>query len=400
MSPELLVVGACLAWPRDEARAGELQSLTAGQIDWDRLLRLAERHRVVGLVSHALSEAGVRVPGTAGAELKQRAQTIVIQELALAAEVSRIDQALAALGARPTVLKGLSASAQGYQRIGLRQNRDIDLLVAPNQIGRATRWLLADGFDQIEPIDRLNDAGLAEWMRSHKDLVYLHPRRKTIVEVHWRLFDNVEFEKPIVILDPIEIKLPTGQVVLGLPMETALAYMCAHGAQHAWSRLKWLADVGAFCSVLGSKRVAELYGEWKAAGVGLAPGQALLVADRLSIFGAPEKVKLDGRRSWRLRTVRDVALRAIAADEVVELEDQAFGSLFKTLSHYLLRGGLGYWLTQARLDFTEVPKTYSSRWVRRLGPLAKLPLWFYVRLKRRPQPARKARKPLQTPRKG
>ena len=75
-----------------------------------------------------------------------------------------------------------------------------------------------------------------------------------------------------------------------------------------------------------------------------------------------------------------LALKVIAGEG--EIEQRAFGSTLKTLSRYLLHGGVGYWASQAALDFAEVPKAHSSPLLRRLGPLAKVPLWLILRLRR------------------
>jgi hypothetical protein len=381
LSPELQLVAASLAWPRDKARSAHLSQLVTPSTDWSKVLLLAERHRVTGLLHNALSAADITPNDPVASALRQRANAITFEELALVNELSRLDALLKGVGVRLTVLKGLSASGQGYQRVGLRQNRDIDILVAPQEVSLAAGALLRAGFKQVEPSEPLDERALAGWMHTHKDLVYLHESRGTIVEVHWRLFDNHEFNKSISADTSVDLRLPTGHCIRALPLEMAFAYMFAHGAQHAWSRLKWLADICAYCSVLGSQRIEELYAEWKNAGLGLAAGSGLVLAHQLAGMDVPAAVLDDLARSWKFRTVRDVALRAIASDEVVELEDQAFGSTIKTLSHYLLRGGAGYWLEQARLDFSEVPKSYSSAWIRRLGPFAKVPLWFYVRVR-------------------
>ena len=83
-----------------------------------------------------------------------------------------------------------------------------------------------------------------------------------------------------------------------------------------------------------------------------------------------------------MRLLRRVGRQALGSEtEVAELEDRVFGSTLKTLSHYLLSNKLSYLLAQAVLDASEPPTGQTSPAARRLGPLAKAPLWIYDRLK-------------------
>ena len=381
-SPEFRLLGCALAWPRTEARAAVLRTRAEAGIDWARVVRLSERHRVVGLLSHALRHAAVRPPEPERALVEQRARAVAFHELAIANELAGLVRAFGVRGISPVVLKGLSVAVQSYGQLGLRQNRDIDLLVTPSELLTAVSLLLESGYQQIEPTERLNPLELADWMRSHKDLVYRHVARAVIVELHWRLFDNLEFDRSLDASDRIELCLPSGTRFQALGEEAAFAYMSAHGAQHAWSRLKWLADFSAHCQALGPERVAGFYARLHGTGLVAGAAQGLMLAEEFFGAPAPAAVRFDARGDVRIRMLCSLARRAVGGDELMELEDKALGSTLKTLSHYLLKGGLRYWFRQASLDFAEIPKSYSSPTLRRLGPVAKAPIWIYLRARR------------------
>ena len=96
----------------------------------------------------------------------------------------------------------------------------------------------------------------------------------------------------------------------------------------------------------------------------------------------PAALSRDVASNWRLRLLRRVGRRALGSEEeAVELEDRVFGSTLKTLSHYLLSRRWAYLLAQLILDASEPPSAQASKVARRLGPLAKAPLWIYDRLR-------------------
>ena len=305
LSPELMAIGTALSWPRSSERARELSLRCVRDIDWAKLLRLSERHRVVGLVRHALVQAGVVLPSEIEAGLALRAQQITFQELALANELNRITVALDLIGIKAVVLKGLTVSAQAYGRVGLRQNFDIDLLVDPAEVAAAISVLEAQNFRQAEPADRLDGRSLELWMRSHKEIAFSHRTGAHIVELHWRLLDNHLLAVGLADFKPQLVELPTGAHVYGLPLAASFLFMGAHGAQHAWSRLKWLADFSAVAGRLGSSAVEGLYASARGDRVGPALAQGLALSEIFFGAQAPPQVHVDIARSWRLRSACD-----------------------------------------------------------------------------------------------
>ena len=381
-SPELRFVALALAWPRTDARASELRQNAQREMDWTRVTRLSRRHRVGGLFSNALDHAKINPPEPARDLLARHGREVAFHELSVASELSRLIGLLGGQSVKPIVLKGLSVAVQSYGRVGLRQNRDIDLLIPPGQLVQSISLLLEDGYIQVEPAEVLSPRELLEWMKSHKDLAYRHSRRPFIVELHWRLFDNAELDRSLGVGDPIELALPSGVTFNALRDSAAFAYMSAHGAQHAWSRLKWLADFSAHCQHLGPERVTQLYHQLRLTGLAAGASQGLMLAQDYLQVEAPALVQADALRSVRVRALRGLADQALLGSETVELEDQPFGSTLKTFSHYLLKGDARYWLRQAAFDLWEVPKSYSSPFLRRIGPAAKIYMWLYVRLRR------------------
>ena len=53
------MVAACCRWPPSDDRVAAVQEAAAHPLDWRRVLRIANRHRVEGLTHNGLADAGV-----------------------------------------------------------------------------------------------------------------------------------------------------------------------------------------------------------------------------------------------------------------------------------------------------------------------------------------------------
>src|SRR4051812_42610607 len=126
--PEFQLVAACCRWPPSPAADEAVRAAAAG-LDWTLVARIAERHRVEGLVWSGLRRAGVAVPEAVGERLAAAAGRIARQNLVLAAESLRLSADLDKGGIRHLFVKGISLGALVYGNIALKMGWDIDLLV-------------------------------------------------------------------------------------------------------------------------------------------------------------------------------------------------------------------------------------------------------------------------------
>ncbi|NJN18389.1 MAG: nucleotidyltransferase family protein [Oscillochloris sp.] len=95
-------------------------------IDWDSLLSLAERHRVLPLLVAGLLD----VP----ALLRDRARAEALRSMMLAGELRHILSLLKQAGVTAIPYKGPALALQIYGNAALRQGGDLDLLIAPRDL--------------------------------------------------------------------------------------------------------------------------------------------------------------------------------------------------------------------------------------------------------------------------
>jgi hypothetical protein len=342
------------------------------QLDFALLLGLARRHRVMPGLAHTLAMAGLHPPppyeGMIGPTLSQAA----FHELALAGATRRLVEALDKAGARAVVLKGVALSSRLHGRLGLRTSRDIDLLVQPSAVAAALDVLDGLGFRPAQPLDRRT---LPALMRRRKDIELLGKDGSQIVELHWRLFDNPHL-MPLPDGPPARSATLSGELsCLVLEDSFNLLYLANHGAQHGWSRLKWLADFAGLAHALGPDAVAALYDATPYAAGRRALGQALLLSAELMGLETPRQLLEEAPRDRRLRTLLALARHILAGSGATEIEDLRFGSTRKNLSHYLISSAPTYLLAEAWFDLTQFPESDGPPGLRSLGPAGRLLSW-------------------------
>lgn len=205
---------------------------TGAQADWKVVMRLAAQQRLSGQLIAALERAALVevTPEPVVQELRRRRELTRRRYVsALRPELLEVCAALLDAGIRPTVLKGAALVLDGVLAPGLRPMRDLDLLVAREQLPAAAAALCRLGYDYRTGTETLR------WARTnhYQDPALHHPRRRLEVELHWhiltphhRLFfpPNMLVRQPLTV-DGIEIdRLDT-------------ADMLDHLALHLWNDL-------------------------------------------------------------------------------------------------------------------------------------------------------------------
>jgi hypothetical protein len=276
-TPEFRLFCLALRHPcRSEAAAALRREIAAGP-DWAALIAGARRHRVAQLLLAGLQASGsTGVPSVVVAELRKQGQDAARRSLAQAAEIGRLARAFSDAGVNVLALKGVVLSAQLYGNGALRDARDIDLLVDPEQVASADAVLAAAGYRcSNEALSPRQSGSYRRWI---KDVEYIHVTTGAPVELHCRLCDNANaLARDFSALWRQRDEVSVGGATVGTLSRRALAlYLCVHGAGHAWERLRWLVDLATLLAEPGSVDTALESAE--AAGLGPAMLHAVMLA--------------------------------------------------------------------------------------------------------------------------
>jgi hypothetical protein len=235
-----------------------------------------------------------------------------------------------------------------YGDLGVKQSWDIDLLVSPDHAAAGRGLLERLGYVLQRPV--LDDREFERFVPFANECVFFNAQLGTSVELHWRLAQNES------LLVGIDVRSPSQEVEFGGGKVRTLAdaplflFLCAHGAVHGWSRLKWLADLAAFLTRRDQAEIETLYGEALQLGGGRTAAAALLLCNGLlGLTLSPDFVRV--LRSDRSAVALEhLALRCIGYDGGgSEFGPYSRTGLRLTLSQFTLRPGRPYFSSALRM---------------------------------------------------
>jgi hypothetical protein len=153
--------------------------------DWELLLRVARRTRLLGRIESDLAQAGLleHIPAQAANHLRAARNVVVHRQTLVAWEVNRVQWALQALDVPLVILKGAAYVLAGLPAARGRLFADLDLLVPLAQIEAVEQALVAHGWLRMQ-IDPYDDRYYRVWM--HEIPPLRHRERKTEIDLHTR----------------------------------------------------------------------------------------------------------------------------------------------------------------------------------------------------------------------
>jgi len=379
---EFRLAAACCRWPPSPARDAAVRSAAAAVTDWDRFAQLAiARHRVAVLVRDALLSAGVIVPLPIAENLTRRAQRIARRNMGLATETVRLQRAFDAAGIAAVALKGVAVGQLAYGSFAAKHTKDIDFLVPPERAEEAMQLLKRENYRLKYPAADLSTSQRRAIIRYNRQFGFVHRSDRLLVEPHWYAAANPLLLQGIDAYSATQnVVLSEGNSVRTLATEDLFAYLCVHGARHAWSRLKWLADLNALIRTNGADP-ERLYRHAHSRGAGICAGLALLLCHRLFDLSLPTDLISEFQGQKRLRTLAAVAMKTMTATYAESHASRSFVERMRVmLAQFLLGRGWEFFFAECRwasvrtLDMVDLPLPPALHF---LYPLLRLPLWLW-----------------------
>lgn len=241
-TPEEELLLNCARVHLPPAHAARVRALAHDGPDWEALLRLAERHKLLPLLHRHLAAAERdEVPESVRRTLRARSVANGAGMLWLAGELARLLRRLEAEGIAAAPYKGPALAAQLYGDIALRQAGDLDVLVGAADVPRTRALLPSLGFS---PRHRLTSDARAYMLATRYAEEFVRDDGCRL-ELHWR-FTNRDARFPL----GYESLAPRlGRVDLGgtsvpaFHLEDLLLVLCVHGAKHRWDSLELICGV-------------------------------------------------------------------------------------------------------------------------------------------------------------
>jgi len=229
-SPEFkLMLSCCRVKPGNSEFERRAEAMGAS-INEEVFLALLISHRVFPLVYFNLKEESLISDGLKD-NLKQLSAANQLQALQSRHMQFRLQKELDRKQYKGFFFKGVSISEHYYGDAGLRHVMDIDFWVEQKALEPIANWLFNEGYCAVPDIRSLNARQLAFVQKTDHDLQFItdKPGLPKVIELHWKLRGPLGgFNlQPEALMNEVDHFL----------------YICTHGTEHGWFRLKWLFDL-------------------------------------------------------------------------------------------------------------------------------------------------------------
>jgi len=314
-APEIELLLAC-AWPAPE-READLGAVLASSLDWNRVLDLADHHRLMPAVYSALRGRN-DIPASIRSVLRARFEIHQRRVLRFTAELTHILRQFDEHAIPVLAHKGAALGQALYGDPAMRQFGDLDFLVRPDDVSRARSALQILGYG---PRIRLSPRQEREYLCVGYEHVFGLNADRNLVEVQWQIvprFYAINFDMEALFARSAELDL-AGMPLRTLCPEDQMLVLCVHAAKHEWAHLGMLRDIATLAR-------QALDWDWIEAEA-LRLGIARILAVSLWLAGnfSPFHVSAPSALRTRIGSVTEIAA-AIQRDTVESTEGNT-GSL-------------------------------------------------------------------------
>jgi hypothetical protein len=373
LGPEMKLMLA-LARPAsgDEGEKG-LKGLLAS-IDWPKFLKLCAWHGLFPLVHRNLGNlpaVTAAMPTEVTASLARGFRDNAIRMTGLGGEVVRLTGLLEKAGVRVLPWKGPVAALQIFGHISLRKSSDIDLLVAPEDLGRALAILQQSGYEALGYPASWPPEKLLRVTRHKHDLPLRNAARGVTVELHRRVSPLIGHSAMVFDLmwQDAEVVAWGGHAFRAPPREIAFLALSVHGAHHGWAQLRWLSDIAVLLTAkepLDGERILREARKLRVTDIVL---QALILAELFFDTPVPDWAEQSICRSRSAKKLARMAAAFITAPPEsarAALFDRSFG-----ISHPL------YWaVNRYNMALCPTLPRKASNLLRSIAPSAETVEWM------------------------
>lgn len=289
--------------------------------NWENFIALVDRHRVAAIAYQVLNRQQA-LSSLVREQLKKLNERSRLQALSQTAEWLRLAKLFSTSGIRMLPLKGAILSHYLYSDSTMRLAQDLDILVDRQELERAFVLLRKDGYSLVAPGVTPTPKQWRFVLESTHHFVLYHQKRRTRVELHWdclygKTLDDLWKSTISINLMGIDFRL--------LDRDLLLVFLCCHGAQHAWSRLKWLGDIATLLSgshpedwAENRTRAYDLACSW---GLRRHLGQATLLVEKLYGIPVPRELVEYARNDHKMIRLANDALKTSQAPLTSKTKD-------------------------------------------------------------------------------
>lgn len=240
-SPEFELLLCSIQSPLGLNKQQRTLELIQGELNWDYLLHIARRHKIMLMLCANLESIGEwKIPEHVMEQLTTYRQGSLARSEFLGEELPKILNTFTREGIRAIGYKGPILSVSAYKSSKLRHFRDLDILVSPDDIKKAKQVLLAEGYKMTSELFWEN-----EFRKQENDMVIDLHRQITP-----RFFPfTMDFEGLWARLQPVNL----GSVILmSFAPEDALLVSCVYLSRDCWQKHEKLVQISDIAMLINA----------------------------------------------------------------------------------------------------------------------------------------------------
>jgi Uncharacterised nucleotidyltransferase len=243
-SRELDLILACCGDDSNGEPSARIQHIVRepNDLNWERLLQLAEHHGLVPLVYRRLSMAMDANQFVWLETFRQQNQINAHRTMGLTIELFNIHKHLAARRLEVLPYKGPALAQSLYGNIALRQFSDLDLLVRADDLPAIRSALAELGY---RPGLHLTQAAERAYLKSGYEYTFDGAQGRNLIEIKWQIlprFYSIGFDVEGLFERAVEVDVG-GRRLRTLCDQDLMLVLCVHAAKHAWMQLSSLRDI-------------------------------------------------------------------------------------------------------------------------------------------------------------
>jgi Uncharacterised nucleotidyltransferase len=234
--PEIELLLCCArtnVTPATAERIGTIQK----DCDWDYVLQVAARHRVLPLLFHNLNAICPKaVPQPVLTQLHHHFQANALRNMALTQELLKVVDLFQERDIPVIPFKGPVLAISTYGNLALHQAGDLDLLVHEPYYPKAKTLLLAQGYQMLYD---------GEHEAAHLQGQLWNEERKISVDLHYGIPPKELQLNPESFWEGSQVLMLAGKKMEAFSPEAHLLLLCVNGHKESWSRLAKLCSLAA-----------------------------------------------------------------------------------------------------------------------------------------------------------
>ena len=284
-------------------------------MDWDYFDQLVSQHRIQPLLIRGLRPFGGDCPPEL-AKYRPQQSRFMKQSMERIQALAAINAAFSDAGIPMITMKGPMLAMELYGDPSLRTSRDLDLMVAQEDLDRAGEILTAMGYELEFRNYSSTPLRLKFYCMVDQEKHRVYNKGDICVELHWQS-DYQRKQSFAELWARREERQLMGRPIALMGADDRYPALIIHAAEHGFMRLRWLLDLYELQKQPGFSW-ARVYELMEAQGLGCILVETLLVMHRLDLPGLTD---VSCEYFNLTRTADGIRLEAKEPDRAVKLCD-------------------------------------------------------------------------------